>query len=105
MTIAPFRKVRSDDDVIRQLQGAIDLVFQTLLPKEILDGNLLKDVDLVSGSVNMVQHKLARKSQGYLVIKKNANATIWDSEDINDFRDSFLQLRASADCTVSLWVF
>lgn len=105
MSIAPLRKVRSDDDTIRQLQGAVDLVFQELLRKQLIDGNFLPDIELTMGIDNHVSHKLGKPAQGYIVVKRDTNATIWDTESSNDMRTSFLNLRTSADCVISLWVF
>lgn len=105
MSISPLRKVRSDDDTIRQLQGAVDLVFQELLKKQLIDGNFFEDVELTMGIVNLVPHKLGKEAQGYIVVKRDANATIWDSESTNEMKNSFLNLRTSADCVISLWVF
>lgn len=105
MAISPLRKVRSDDDTIRQLQGAVDLVFQELLKKQIIEGNFLENIALNTGVDNLVSHKLGRPVQGYIVVKRDADANIWDTEAQNTMKTSFVNLRSSADCTISLWVF
>lgn len=105
MTITPFRRVRSSDDVIQQLQDAINLPLQDISAKTILDGQLLKDVILKTGSVNTINHKLGRNLVGYIVTMQDAQSNLWSTQASNKLPNLTLYLSCSADVTLSLWVF
>lgn len=104
-SLNPIEKIKTTDSDLSAVQDNIVRSLSSLLVKEILDGQILKNISLASGSINKVSHLLSRPVTGYIVIKKNANATIWDSESSNAQKDLFLTLNTSANCTVSLWVF
>lgn len=83
----------------------LGITLDGILNKEILDGVLLKDVLVATGAVRHIQHGLARPVTGYIVVKRNANSVIWDSEASNNRKELFLDLNSSATVTVTLWVF
>jgi hypothetical protein len=64
-------------------------------------GLLLKNVSLING-VTVVNHKLQRVQQGWVVIDQDAAASIHRSAPLNDLT---LTLTSSAATTVALWVF
>lgn len=103
--LPPFRKVRVNDSGLTKVQDSLATVFGAVLAKEIIDGNLLENVALVSGSTNLVEHKLGKPVSGYIVVKRNSNQAVWDSEGSNTKKNNYLQLEASGSVTVSLWVF
>ena len=59
----------------------------------------------MSGSFTSVEHKLGRKTRGYLVIRKSAAETVYEEVEDYDNRKLFLKLKASGSVTVNLWVF
>lgn len=67
---------------------------------------IIEGVELTSGAAVLVPHKLGRKVAGYWVIKRSANAVVWDEIDTTD-EDlaQVLPLQCSADVTVDLVVF
>lgn len=87
------------------LNENLQSMLEPVLKKEILDGILLKNITLTTGVLNHVSHKLQRPVIGYFVVRADASSNVWDSEDDNLNRDVFLDLRCSANVTVSLWVF
>ena len=91
--------------VFNNAQDHIESVINPVLDSAIVNGVILEDIDLVSGSFTSVEHKLGRKPRGYLVIRKSAAQTVY--EDVGDYdnRKLFLKLRASGSVTVNLWVF
>ena len=91
--------------VFNSAQDHIESVINPVLNSAIIDGVILEDIDLVSGSFTSVEHKLGRKPRGYLVIRKSAAETVY--EDVGDYdnRKLFIKLRASGSVTVNLWVF
>lgn len=103
MAIASFRRVRSQDNVIRQLQDATSAVFQDIVTREILDGQIITGIELLFGTPSSVSHKLSRPFTGYLVIRKNAASEIWDSPSTAP--SSILVLNASVNVTIDIWVF
>lgn len=72
---------------------------------EIVNGRLIKDIAIVSGTAKIISHELSRKLKGWIVVRKSANSTIWDSQLTNTNPKTTLVLQASANVTVSLWVF
>ena len=103
--IPNLRRIRTTDDNIRQLQDAADEIFKVIVNKEILDGQLLSGVELVTGSLNRISHKLGRKLVGYLVTSMNANTNVWDSQTDNVTPGLTLDLNCGANVTINLWVF
>ncbi len=65
---------------------------------------LLKDVVLAVGD-NTINHRLGRKLQGWIVIRKNATADIYDKQSTNQMQELTLILHSSAIATISLEVF
>jgi hypothetical protein len=65
---------------------------------------LLSGISLNMG-VNTINHTLARKLQGYIVVMNSGDATFYDSQNINPTPQNTLILVASEPATVSLLVF
>jgi hypothetical protein len=87
---------------LKQLQDSVIKALNPIAATALIDG-LLITADLTT-SFAPVAHKLGRKYQGWIVVGINASATVW--EDVNALnQDAFISLRASAACTVKLWVF
>lgn len=75
-----------------------------VLSNPILAGSILSDIELITG-VNVVNHRLARQLQGYIVILNSAAITLHDSQSSNQRQDLTLILNSSGGGTVSLYVF
>ena len=91
--------------VFNNAQDHIESVINPVLNSAIIDGVILEDIDLVSGSFTDIEHKLGRKPRGYLVIRKSAAETVYEDAGDYDNRKLFMKLRASGSVTVNLWVF
>lgn len=76
-----------------------------LLASPIAAPTILKDISLITGQANAINHLLGEKLTGYLVILNSAQSTIWDNQSTNPLPDKTLILRCSANTTVSLLVF
>lgn len=72
-----------------------------ILAKPLSQANILEGVQLQSG-VNVVNHLLGRKMQGWLISDINGIATIFRSEPLNDLT---LTLTVSAPVVANLIVF
>jgi hypothetical protein len=103
--VKSFRKTSSDDPVIQKFQENVDVVLKPVLDAQILDGTLLTNISLVSGTTNLVEHKLGREPLGYLVTSVDTNCNVWSSQATNIFKTRTLALETSSNCKVSLWVF
>ena len=91
--------------VFNNAQDHIEEVINPVLNSVIVDGVILEDIDLVSGSFTDIEHKLGREPRGYLVIRKSAAQTVYEEAGDYDNRKLFMKLRASGSVTVNLWVF
>ena len=65
------------------------------------NGILLKNISLIAGQT-IINHRLGKKQQGWIITDINAAATIYRSQPLND---KTLTLTSSAPCTVNLQVF
>lgn len=72
-----------------------------LLKNPISNGIILKDVPLILGAT-VIDHRLGRVPQGWILIDINAAATIYRSAAFNDLT---LTLTSNAAVTASLYVF
>lgn len=105
MGLKSFSKIQSDDEVLNRVQDNVAQTFQPIIQQPILGGNILPGISLLTGVDNNVPHKLGRKLIGYMVVRKNSNSTVWDSQGFNLSQNSTLILNCSANTTVDLWVF
>ena len=85
------------------MQDRIKVVTDALVANQLLEGRLVT-VTLTAGAFTQVTHGLGRQPQGYIVVRRNANAVIWDQPNGTD-ANAFLYLQPSATVTATLWVF
>ena len=70
-----------------------------------INGNvILKSIALKTG-LNVINHLLGRDLQGWIPVRRRAEAQIWDTQDSNPNPQLTLYLNSSADATVDLVVF
>jgi hypothetical protein len=93
-------RIQTNNSDVRRIQDLIVRWTNQLLGISILNGILLENVVLTSGS-NEIEHKLDRVPKGWVVVDQNASATFYSSSKTN----RVLTLVASANATVSIWVF
>lgn len=75
-----------------------------ILQSPLSSNNILTEVALAAGS-NTINHKLQRKLQGWIIIRKRADAAIYDTQDQNVTPQNTLLLTSDVDVTVDLLVF
>lgn len=102
--IRSFKKTSFEDQETSKLQTNLEIFFKQLETIALLDGVLLRDVELTSGSATKVQHKLARKPIGWMLAGQDANANIWEDTS-NTTPNSTIDLNCSANVTVNIWIF
>jgi hypothetical protein len=82
------------------LQTSWSASLNPVLKNPIANGILI-ETPLISGS-NIINHRLGRKPQGYIVVDQDASATFFRSAPFNELT---LALNSSANVDVSLYVF
>lgn len=90
---------------VNKFQENVDVYLSQITAPFLLDGRLLENVQLLTGAPNLIEHKLGRKPLGFLVVRKRAQADVWDNQDANVFKDRSIDLRSSANVTVDIYVF
>lgn len=95
-----FRKVFTGAEDLTALQMNVEQAISSVIKNPLLNGRLIENLELVSGS-NKIEHKLARSVRGFIPVMRSNAATIYQTENDN----KFLTVSASADVTVSLWIF
>ena len=103
MPMPQLRKGTSDDRALSILQDSLDVIFSWLRGKQHLDAEVVTDVSLTSGTATTVPHKLGRKYTGWIVVRKNANADVWESASLSP--SLYINLNTSANVEVDLLVF
>lgn len=91
-------------------QDHIEEVMTPITNSQIIDGVYLKEIDLTVSVDNLVEHKLGRKPLGWIVVRKFADANIWesltDSASINIDRKKFINFQTDTTTSdVYFWVF
>lgn len=101
-----MRRILPRDPELHALEQNVCDAIAPLLKQSDLPRVFLKGVILAAGgTANTINHGLGKALQGYRVVLKDSNASIWDGQAANSFPDRTLVLYASAPCTVSLEVF
>lgn len=95
-----FRKVKTTDRELTQVQDNVSNSFGPLLKLPIVDGVLLTGIHLVTGS-NQFAHTLDRQPRGWCISDVTGAATVYRT----DWSDKTIKLTSSADVTIGLWVF
>jgi len=103
MAVRSFKKMGSEDDINR-IQDNIDAVLRPLQASPIGQGNLLTGVVLINGATE-VEHKLGRDLLGWIIVGKNQNLQVWDSQSTNVKKSKTLVLNCTAALVCSIWVF
>lgn len=106
MPIKPIKKLQGfEDELVDRFQDNVEAFTNQLSQKQIIDGQILKNITLITGSVNEVSHKLGRELTGWIIIRNRANSILWDSQDSNLRKGLTLLLNCTANTVVDLWVF
>lgn len=94
----------TSDRILAMLQDSWSTDLNPVLANPLVNGRLIQNVTLTTGA-NIINHGLSRKLQGYLVVLKSANESIYDTQTTNPMPAKTLQLVASGAVTVTLYVF
>jgi hypothetical protein len=100
--VTPFRRVKDIDEKLTEVQDAAASSFASIINKQILAGRLVT-VPIPAGLAVMYPHGLGREIQGWVVVDKDADANVYRTNKNNP--KLFLNLTATAQVTLKLWVF
>lgn len=103
--VLPQRIQHPTDADANRIRESIERSLESVVEIALLNGNLLKNVQLTAGRENLVQHGLGRSVRGWLVCDVNAAAVINRYAASTASLSTYLPLQTSATATVSLWVF
>lgn len=94
----------TDDKNMLLLQTNWATLLNPLLKSPMLLGQVLKSEQLATG-VNIINHKLGRKLQGWSIVRQRGSASIYDQQDTNSSPQLTLALVSSAAVSVDIYVF
>lgn len=97
--LAIYQKSNDQNFVLMQTNWSSQLNPVLSLPP--INGVLLDNIVLVNGN-NVINHKLGKTQQGWIMTDINAGAAVYRSQPFND---KTLTLTSGAACIVSLWVY
>ena len=99
-----FASLYTGDPSVDQVQGYIATSLQPLLSLPFASGNRVQDIDLTT-SDTFVSHGLDSVPEGYIVLKQNADTSVYISPTANDFPGQVIILRSGASVTCDLFFF
>lgn len=98
----PIFKSDSTEMGLMQTNWATQL--NPVISNPITQGIILKSVALTTGA-NVVNHRLGRPLQGWIIVRQRSSGTAYDTQDSNSMPQLTLQLTSSANMIVDLYVF
>lgn len=105
MTLRSFQRVDTTDSKMREMQYRLEETLRPVTDSSIVDGLLIEDIDLASGTTKKIAHKLGRNMIGWIVVGRNAAQHVYDANAGKSDLDQFLYLTAGGTVTVNVWVF
>lgn len=102
--MANLPQFQNGDKDFQMMQNRWAAIIQPVLDNAANNSTILSNIKLTTGT-NTVNHLLSRKLQGWSIVRINAAATIYDTQDNNSNASQTLLLVSDAPCTVSLEVF
>jgi len=93
------------DDVLARLQDNVQQALNEATAPAISGGRLIEGVEITAYEDKEVNHGLDSPLRGWLVVRNDTEAIVWDAQADSPAPSKTLTLRANTDCTVSVWVF
>lgn len=93
------------DRALADVQQQVDSKFRSQQSSPFATGRIIPGISLTTGTANKVSHKLGRKYVSWSVVRKSANADVWeDNYSSPSNPNKFIVLQCSADVKVDLLV-
>ena len=105
MTIRSFERISVTDPEIKDLQYRLEETLRPVTSSSVIDGNLIEDISLASGTTSKIAHKLGRKLIGWIIVGKDAAQHVYDVNSGKTDLDTYIHLTAGGTVTVNIWVF
>jgi len=105
MALRSFERVSVTDPEIQSLQYRLEKTLRPVTDSSIVDGRIIEDIDLASGTTSKIAHKLGRKLIGWIVVGKSAGQHVYDANSGKSDLDEYIYLAAGGTVTVNIWVF
>lgn len=102
MAISGFKKALTNNAEINRIQLNIAEFVSPLTSNPMLDGRLIENV-VLGTTETLIEHKLGRAYQGWIIVNKNAAQDVYVSS--TSLPKKHLALTAGGTVTVSIWVF
>lgn len=99
-----IQKINTGDRVLNMIQDNVSNVVEPLTLIPLNSGQILSNISLVTGA-NVIPHKLNRKLVGWFIVRQRSAGTVYDTQDTNTNPTVYLNLTASANFNVDLYVF
>lgn len=96
--------IQTTDQTLNRIQQNILTPMNQLIANAILNNGILPSVALASGST-IVNHKLGRTLQGWIIVRQRALASIYDNQDSNTDQTNTLILVSDNAVVVDILVF
>ena len=105
MAIRSFERINVTDPEVQNLQYRLEETLRPVTDSSIIDGRVIEDITLASGTTSKIAHKLGRKLIGWVVVGKNAAQHVYDVNSGKTDLDTYIYLTAGGTVTVNIWVF
>lgn len=99
MRLDTFKRLFIGDSTLSRFQDNVTSWAAQLEPCPFLIGVSIETT--INTTDTVINHKLQKKPEGFIVLDQNANAVIWKITST----DQTITLRASASVSVKIWVF
>lgn len=87
------------------LNNELARVLRQITDCPLLDGHLIRGIELAAGVEQAIPHGLSRKYQGFIIVRCSDDSTFDEAYADPGDQDRFIHLTPSANTTVDLWVF
>ncbi len=104
MDIKAYRRPEQMSPEGQAITQALAEYLQQITPNPFIRGQLIQRLDL-STTPTRVAHKLNTIPKGWIITRIDADQTVYEASTTTPFDSRFIQLVASGDCTVDIWVF
>jgi hypothetical protein len=107
-TLPKLKKIQSSSDELNRIQDSLIAGMNPVLNSVIVNGNLVKSVNLDRSKDNIVNHGLGRNYIGWIITRRYNSVgftDVFESATQNNSPDKFLLLNTLSDLTCDLWIF
>lgn len=103
----PIKRINTQDRDMQLIQDNVEGAISPLQSAP-LSGGIVIPASLVASQDNLISHNLGRRPMFYLISIPNVQSTIWSpvtsSLSGSNVNSTYINLRCSTTCTVSLWI-